>query len=267
MRAMLIFHAIGDYTPQQVRSVRVADTRTRLPEVDRAIDAVWAEARARLGERLFDGPMCRLEGWSAGPAELRLDLSRTTYRVFYGTNLSHPEFAERYGRSVMANPVGVSPALETADGWLMMGRRNASVAYYPNRVHPFAGALDPDDATVFDAISRELAEELAFTPADITEMRCTGVAEDTSIRQPELIFRATSPRTRAQIEKQVDREEHHDSWSIPATAAGVDDALKDAALLTPVACAALLLWGRTRFGEEWWTAQVRKDENGLLRRG
>ena len=43
----------------------------------------------------------------------------------------------------LANPVGVSPALLSADNFLIMGRRNASVAYYPNRIHPFAGALEP----------------------------------------------------------------------------------------------------------------------------
>ena len=78
---------------------------------------------------------------------LALTLSNTTYKHFLGTNLTHPELADRYGREILANPVGVSPALLTADNFLMMGRRNASVAYYPNRIHPFAGALDPSTPT------------------------------------------------------------------------------------------------------------------------
>jgi 8-oxo-dGTP pyrophosphatase MutT (NUDIX family) len=136
----------------------------------------------------------------------------------------------------------------TSDGWLLMGRRNSSVAYYPDRIHPFAGALEPRDAEdVLAAVHRELAEELNFTPADVAEVRCTGIAEDHSIRQPELIFRVTAVRTRDQIERALDRTEHHATWAIPATAEAVDRALADPAELTPVAVAALLLWGRINF--------------------
>jgi hypothetical protein len=60
----------------------------------------------------------------------------------------------------------VSPALLTADGFLMMGRRNASVAYYPNRVHPFAGALDPGDADMFAAVRRSCGG-VAFRDEDV----------------------------------------------------------------------------------------------------
>ena len=97
--------------------------------------------------------------------------------------------AEEFGDKVLANPIGVSTALETADGFLLMGRRNDSVAYYPNRVHPFAGALEPrDDLDVFDDVRRELHEELAMTPDSIADIACIGVAEDNNIRHPELIF-------------------------------------------------------------------------------
>src|SRR5688572_13684152 len=141
--------------------------------------------------------------WSSDVCSSDLD---TSYKPFLGTNLTHPELADRHGPAILANPVGVSPALITADGWLMMGRRNASVAYYPNRVHPFAGALDPADPDPFAAIGRELAEELGFTEDDIAidGMHCTGIAEDVSIRQPELIFSVVSTRTRNEIESKLD---------------------------------------------------------------
>ena len=67
---------------------------------------------------------------------------------------------------------------------------------------------------------RELFEELGFAAEDVAEMRCTGVAEDVRLRQPELIFRVKSPRSRGQIEAQVARDEHHESWSVPATPGG-----------------------------------------------
>ena len=249
---MLSFHAIGDWTGAQVRATTIASGRRLVPEVQRIIEQSWGTALRRPGVKLFDGPMCRLESWRASEDRLDLTLSPTSYKPFLGTNLMHPELAERYGRDVMANPVGVSPALLTADDYLLLGRRNASVAYYPGRTHPFAGALEPrDHGNLFAALRRELAEELSLTDADISEMSCTGIVEDIALRQPELIFRARCRRTRRQIELQVHKDEHGDSVAIAATPTALAAALEDPAL-TPVGIASLLLWGRHAFGAAWF---------------
>src|SRR5687767_2626134 len=161
-RAVLTFHSLGDWPPGAVAARWAEKSRPIIPEVEALIDAAWAEAQRRAGVRLVDGPMCRLEAWSASPARLELVVAGGSYKPFLGTHLSHPEPADRFGPHALANPVGVSPALETSDGYLMLGRRNASVAYYPSRIHPFAGALDPRDRSdVFAAVRRELAEELS----------------------------------------------------------------------------------------------------------
>jgi len=251
---LLKFHATGDWRPEQVRVSWASGTRRTVPEVERAIDKAWSAVLNKPGVKLFDGPMCRLESWEASADSLQLQLSLTSYKPFLGTNLSHPEFAERFGRDVMANPVGVSPALHTADNFLLLGRRNDSVAYYPRRTHPFAGALEPKDGgDLFAAVRRELHEELALAASDIAEIRCTGVAEDTGLRQPELIFRVRSTLTRVQIESQVHDEEHGDSVAVPAEPDEVARVIRDPEL-TPVAVASVLLWGRIMFGNEWFQA-------------
>jgi len=257
-------HLVGDWNESQVRTAWGENSHEVPAEVQELIDRAWEQASARPGVKLFDGSMCRLESWTEiSGGSLQLILSRTSYKLFLGTNMSHPELADRFGPRVLANPVGVSPALETADGFLMLGRRNARVAYYPSRVHPFAGCLEPVDARsgdgtvlgndgpdVFAAVRRELFEELGLTVADVPTIRCTGIAEDVCLRQPELIFRVKTSLTRSQIESQVARDEHHESWSIPATPSGVEAGLIDPEL-TPVAVASLLLWGRVAFGEGW----------------
>jgi 8-oxo-dGTP pyrophosphatase MutT (NUDIX family) len=250
---ILKFHAVGDWPAGRLSVARVAPSRPVRPEVEAMIDAAWERALSRPGVKLFDGPMCRLESWRAGPDRLELVLSDTTYKAFLGTNLAHPELADRFGREMLANPVGVSPALLTADGFLMMGRRNASVAYYPNRVHPFAGALDPHDTDPFEAVRRELCEELAFAEADFAELRSTGIAEDLSIRQPELMFLARSTRTRREIDARLDATEHDDTWTTAADERSVrglleSQAVRDASF-TPVAVASLLLYARATFGD------------------
>jgi len=250
--SILRFHAVGQWDGEQVLVHRSASSWRANPAVNELIDKAWEGAMAQSGVHLFDGPMCRLESWRASAERLEIVLSDTTYKKFLGTNLTHPELAEQFGRHALANPVGVSPALITADNFLMMGRRNGSVAYYPHRVHPFAGALDPADDNPFTAIRRELAEELSFTNADISNIACTGIAEDIAIRQPELIFTASSPRTRAEIEAAFDRTEHHATWSTPATAEAIEAALRPEEVFTPVAIAAMLLYGRVAFGEAFF---------------
>jgi hypothetical protein len=257
-QTLLTFHAMGDWPAQAVCARWVADSRPRDPQVEELIEAAWREATRRPGVWLFDGPMCRLESWHADPHRLELSLSKTSYKPFVGTNMAHPELAKRLGRNILANPVGVSPLLQSADGFLMMGRRNASVAYYPHRIHPFAGALDHRDGLdIFAALAREWREELHFAPQEILSARCTGIAEDMSILQPELILRCTTSRPRSQIEAQLDQTEHQAAWAIPAELAAVEKALAEQRdVLTPVAVAALLLWGRITFGDPWFTRQA-----------
>jgi hypothetical protein len=251
---MLTVLKSGDWGHGDVEVQWVPSGRRIVPEVEALIDRAWQSALARPGAHLFDGPMCRLEQWDVSPnGTLRLWLSHTTYKPFFGTNMSHPELAEQYGPEVMANPVGVSPALETSDGFLLLGRRNAAVAYYPDRVHPFAGALEPsDNGDLFAAVWRELKEELSLEEAYVPEVRCTGVVLEEALRQNEFIFRARTTMSRAQVESRLDREEHRASYAVPATEAGAENAINDPQL-TPVAVATLLLWGRRRFGEAWFT--------------
>jgi 8-oxo-dGTP pyrophosphatase MutT (NUDIX family) len=252
---ILRFHAAGQWAPHQLHVTRAASTLQTNPEVDALIDRAWQETNARPGVHLFDGPMCRLESWHAQADRLRLALSHTTYKRFLGTNLTHPELADRFGQQILANPVGVSPALLTADNFLMMGRRNASVAYYPNRIHPCAGALDPDDTDPFAAVRRELHEELAFTDEDVAEIHLTGIAEDLSIRQPELIFLARTTRTRAEINRSLDAAEHDDTWLITATQKAISEICNadvQPEEFTPVAIASLLLFARVAFGAEFF---------------
>lgn len=250
---MLRFPLIDTFSPGEITIEWVPDSRPRLPEAEALIDAAWQQAAARPGVHLFDGPMCRLESFRAEPSRLTLLLSPTSYKPFLGTNLSHPELADRFGPSILANPVGVSSLLQTSDDILLLGRRNDSVAYYPSRIHPFAGSLEPRDDDVFSAVRRELDEELSLADGDLKELVCAGIAEDLRIRQPELIFLAKTLRSKAEIESTLDEAEHSALLAVPAERSALEASL-DEPLLTPVALASLLLWGGARFGIDWFTA-------------
>ena len=75
---MLTFHAVGDWARDQVFLSHVPCTRSIIPEVERIIDETWLRIASRPGVNLFDGPMCRLESWTATPASFQIAL---TYSV------------------------------------------------------------------------------------------------------------------------------------------------------------------------------------------
>jgi len=199
--------------------------------------------------------MCRLESFTADPQGLRMVLSEITYKSFAGTNMHNPQFGSQYGESAMANPLGISVALISADGFLAMGRRNERVAYYPGRIHPFAGALEPEDGVdVFSAVGRELNEELGLAADELTEMKCLGIAEDRGLVQPELICYAQVSKTLEELRRVVDEVEHDAIVPIAVERDTFDRELRGAKLYTPIALATILLCGRERFGDEWFDA-------------
>jgi 8-oxo-dGTP pyrophosphatase MutT (NUDIX family) len=255
---MLSFHLAGEYSTSQVHCIAVPSSRRIVPEVEALIDAAWRDVMSRPGVKLYDGPISRLERFQSAGDRLHLELSQTSYRIFVGTNLYHSELADRFGPEVMANPVGVSTILSTADDKLLFGVRNATVAYYPRRTHPFAGSLEPrDKCDIFAAARRELREELALHDTDLGPLALVGLVEDRLIRHPELIFSVESRLDENSLIAQMDRAEHHESIAIPANRAAIESALKGPSF-TPVGIACLLLWGRKQFGVDWFADMKKK---------
>jgi hypothetical protein len=250
------FQAIGRWEHEQVRTRWVPESRPRHAEIDAIIEREWEQAGARPGLQLFDGPMCRLEHYTAGKT-IELDLSPVSYKVFWGTNLTNAWLGEKYGHESLANPVGLSCVVQSADGFLLLGRRNATVAYYPSRVHPFAGALEPSgNVDVFAEIRRELNEELKIEPKDIANLVCLAIIQDVSMGQPELIFSAKISSSRQELEERLDATEHVSIVAIEPDEKKLEEAAGDSAM-TPVAVGTILLWGREHFGAPWFDAAQR----------
>ncbi len=250
---MLQFHAIGQWRRDQVVVEPVPSSQVLPNAVRRLIDQAWVEATAQANVHLFDGPMVRWEGLAASPQRLVMRISQTSYKQFFGTNMRHPELAERYGARVLANPVGLSAALVSNDGFLLLGRRNSRVAYYPNRLHPFAGALEPVEAgDPFAGIERELREELGLAAEDLREIACLGVVEDVALRQGEMIFRVAARLGCAAILARLDAREHRSGVALPAEQSQIEALLGQAGQLTPVGVATVLLWARPLLGETWF---------------
>lgn len=225
-----------------------------------AIDRAWDAANTQRGVELFDGPLCRLEDLAVDGDGLHLRLSPTGYRLFIGTNGRHPQWAEEYGRQVMADPVGTSAILLSSDGVLVFGRRSQRVALYPGFIHPFGGTLEPPaEATVLDPFAemrRELMEEVGIDADDIADLRIIAVVEDRHLRQPELLYAARTRLTTATITQRLDRHEHSGCWMLPDEQQHLEAVLHSDDTITPVLAGALLAWGWRRFGDEWLDAHL-----------
>lgn len=249
---MLRVRTTGCWRDGQVLVRETPTTYHPSADTEAAIERAWTAAKARLGDHLFDGPMCRFEGFEIDAAGGRcvLSFSRTSYRLFLGTNLAS---ATLPGQE-RANPVGVSTGLVSADGWFLLGRRSGRVAYYPHRLHPFAGSLEPSDRPdLFDEARRELREELSLSAADVGDLALLGIVEDLAISHPETILHARTTLARGEVESRLDRHEHAECWACrDDPRALAEAAVAELGHLTPVALGAMLLHGRDRFGEGWY---------------
>ncbi len=223
--------ARGPFDQSAVTAQVESTSRPTDAELERRIDEIWQERQlwARNSSRiLFDGPMLRLvsfvEHWCGPQNGLTLYLSSTSYREFAGTNLFGDEARARWPKSHLANPLAVSGIVVTADEKIVLGLRSDKVAFYPAYVHTFGGAIEPGDVqggkTLFDALRRELEEELALDPAAQSRITCLGLAEDRTLLQPELLFSVhtlldeRSLRERANSASSAD--EHQDLITIGA---------------------------------------------------
>jgi hypothetical protein len=263
MPQSFLFHLRGDFTPDQVTTALVPSTFAPPPAVVALIEKSWAEAAARPGINLFDGPLARLETWRAAGGRLHLDFSRTTYKPFLGTNGRNAAAAAAHGQHALANGLGTSAALATADGHLVFGLRSPSAALYPDCAHPFGGCMEPvPPLDVFADIRRELHEECNHAQADLKDLRILAIGEDIDLRQPELTFLARSVHDLATVLKRIDPAEHHGTWVVPATPDRIAAALHDGRPMTALTRLTLLAYGGHAFGDAWFAKNQAETARG-----
>jgi 8-oxo-dGTP pyrophosphatase MutT (NUDIX family) len=226
-------------------------------------NAALADARAQ-GRDLFAGPMTRLLSWSTDHETLILNLGPTDYREFVGTNLRHPELAQRNGRDALANPLGVSVAVVTADGRFVVQRRSEHVFEYPGYFHVCGGNVEPIDVEgpdapgVFAAARRELEEELGVGSAQIADLICLGLAENRATLKPDLLFAADVTLT-ADAFGTARNSEYSGLVFIDGEAALAEHLTEYSQRYSPPGMACLLAAGRRRYGDEWYERVIQND--------
>ncbi len=258
---------VGRYAPEQV-SVRWCDTpRATNEEIDSLIEQTWHRETTKAGQtnrRLFNGRLCRLVGLRNSEDGLSLTLGEVSFKEFLGTNLSNAYLRHLHGPEVLADALGVSSAVVTSDGFLLLGRRSHRVAYHGGRIHPIGGIVEPADDPAnppdpFGSMIAEMREELSLSPDQIVSIHCMGVVRDKHIVQPEMIFEtkvsADVPTLIAGARQAKDSMEHAEVVPVRNHPAAVVSFMEqNAAELTPVALATLLLHGLRNWGGGWFAS-------------
>ena len=225
-----------------------------------------AEARQK-DQILFNGRLARYLRHTTRDNCLTLDVGPTDYRAFVGTNLYNNHRVAEFGWERFANPVGTTGLLISSDGMLVLGRRNQRVAFHGGYLHTIGGSLEAIDRAGegamdgFAGVRRELAEEVGITEADVLDIECVGLARDTQILQPELLFEVRIGIAVAALAERLDaddpQQEHTGLEFCPDRPDAIAEFLNRSKPVAPVATAALLLHGRLAWGEGWYGTACR----------
>src|SRR5262249_48418209 len=155
--------------------------RKRDPELERRIDEAWERRLAEsVSGTLWDSPVARLVAHGALPDRLALYVGATTFREFVGTNLESADLHESLGDAYFANPLGVSAAIVSRDGAVLLAKRSETVVEargqwdFPGGTMELAEGASPDP---FAAMRDELREEIGLGPEDLEEVTCVALVE------------------------------------------------------------------------------------------
>jgi len=256
---------MDQFAPDKVHVNWSDHPRATNDSIEELIEKSWLDQIQRAegtGTKIFNGQLCRLISHRCDNAHLNLTLGPVSFKEFIGTNATQAYIRHLHGPEVMANPLGVSAAVCTSDGLIVLGMRSSNMIQYAGRIHPIGGTVEPPEADgdspdPFKAIIDELHEETAVPPESVSSIICLGLVRDRNTVQPELIF---------------DCHVDCDVVSLFASAATAPDAAEHSSMvpvrdhpgavvsfmenhfsqLTPVAMATLLLHGLRHWGSGWF---------------
>ncbi len=234
------------------------------PRLQPLIDAQWQQQLAltrKDGRTLFDGEMLRLDAYRCNELNgrdcLELQMSKTKYSQFVGTNLNIERHSFLDDSTQWSNPLGLSALVVCKDQKILLGQRGKGTFQYSGYWHTLGGMADLRDVDsnenvfLFDVIQRELNEELGIAKSDVTRLHSIGLVRDRAILQPEMIFEAHVAMSSADIvsratspsRESTDIDNEHDRFcAIDDNAPSVEQFVKShPTQITPVALATLTL--------------------------
>jgi hypothetical protein len=94
---------------------------------------------------LFNGQLCRLDGWQCSGTDLEIVLGLTEYKELLYSNNHTAQVMTEYGSEALSNALGISAVLLSRDDKLMMIRRSSAVGECPGMLDVLGGHIDPTE--------------------------------------------------------------------------------------------------------------------------
>jgi len=250
-------HCLGQWRSSQVQ-VTFSNRDYALPgDLPNRARQFWDEKLARGAQHLFNGALCRLDAFEASSESLQLHLSRTCYRDLLFSNAHATEIIESFGEQALVRALGISVVIETADGFLPLMRRSASLGEGAGKIDVFGGHVHPDEHAkngapdIFYAIADETQAELGLRAEQCGEFFCIGLLENWQTRKPELVFetklKLTMEELRAAASFAKERGEYVEILAVPAGGKQVESFLQqNAPAFASAGLGCLVLLGKLR---------------------
>jgi hypothetical protein len=118
-----------------------------------------------------------------------LNLGYTDFGEYLLTDVTHPEWCDKYGPSIMSNPLSISAITVTSDNFILLGRRSDSVIDQPGMIQTLPGGFIHPPESITDATIHELFEELAVDSNEIIKIIVIGLARMRKSGKPELLLK------------------------------------------------------------------------------
>ncbi len=199
----------GIFDVAQLQASLRAGMRTYPDYIEKIVAEAWGNVP--VGVDIFDGCVYCLIDYTCTNNVLSYTLQASTYRYFYGTNVSRGHI--RANEADYANSLAVCSVVETSDNLVYLGLRSTQLAEQAGLWHTAAGNIDTYSTNpAFDTIFAELKEELGVNKNVIEKCLCLGLVKNMQNLKPEFIFytrlKINAEELLARISKAVDCQEH-----------------------------------------------------------
>jgi 8-oxo-dGTP pyrophosphatase MutT (NUDIX family) len=179
-----------------------------------------------------------------------------SYRDCVGgsTDEYREQFGEEASMRALASTVIVLAHNQAGEEGIMLTLRNSTQDYKPNGFHVSTGGwIDINKKeTPLEAAYRELEEEAGISKNEVEDFFCRGIVNDPLRNQGDIIFQGTSSVPIEEIKKRC-HDDENELLFIPTDRIKIQQwLLAPAHANTTIGLSAILLFGKDRFGEQWF---------------
>ena len=196
------------FTEKQLK-LHLLKGEKRYPQyIENRVELEWEKAEKK---NIFNGNVYSLIKYELIEDELHYWLQKTDYKHFWATNL---QLSNSLKSTDLASILAVCAVIETSDSKIIIGKRSSKLAESKSVWHVIGGSIDQisKSETAFNAIRKEMREEIGLESDDIEKVECIGLGRNNKISKPEFLFyvicNITSEKLKSKMSIAIDIDEH-----------------------------------------------------------